>query len=58
MTQRCDRLLLDCTLVTLASGSGYGIIEDAAIGWRDGVIAFAGPMRDLPGKPDALAGTA
>lgn len=57
MTQRCDRLLLDCTLVTLASGSGYGIIEDAAIGWRDGVIAFAGPMHDLPGKPDALAGT-
>lgn len=56
MTQRCDRLLLDCTLVTLG-GSGYGIIEDAAIGWRDGVIAFAGPMRDLPGKPDALAGT-
>jgi imidazolonepropionase len=55
MTQGYDHLLLDCSLATLAGGSGYGIVECGAIGWRDGAIAFAGPMQDLPGKPEAIS---
>ncbi|MEO6967358.1 MAG: imidazolonepropionase [Rhodanobacteraceae bacterium] len=55
MNARWDHLLLDCNLVTLAGCTGYGIIEHAAIGWKDGRIAFAGPMRDLPGPPASLS---
>ncbi|HET9836315.1 MAG TPA: imidazolonepropionase [Rhodanobacteraceae bacterium] len=55
MTPRWDRLLLDCNLVTLAGDAGYGIVERAALGWRDGVITFAGAMDELPGAPEALA---
>ena len=57
MTARFDHLLLDCALATLTGDTGYGLVEHAAIGWRGGNIAYAGPMRDLPGKPDALATT-
>ena len=56
MTERWDHLLLDCHLATLADAHGYGAIANGAIGWRDGVITFAGPVGDLPGKPEALAG--
>ncbi len=55
MTERFDHLLLDCSLATLAGEAGYGLIEHAAVGWRNGVIAFAGPMHDLPGEPAVLA---
>ena len=58
MTKRFDHLLLDCTLVTLAGDSGYGLIERGAIGWHDGVITFADAMQKLPGEPEALAETA
>lgn len=57
MTPRYDHLLLDCTLATLAGDSGYGLVEQGALGWRDGTIAFAGPMRDLPGEPQTLSST-
>ena len=57
MTQRWDRLLLDCNLVTLAGDTGYGIVEHAALGWRDGVITFAGAMPELPGTPETLTNT-
>ena len=50
-----DHLLLDCTLATLAAADGYGLLEHAALGWRDGSITFAGAMHDLPGAPEALA---
>ncbi|MGH8146666.1 MAG: imidazolonepropionase [Rhodanobacteraceae bacterium] len=52
---RWDRLLLDCTLATLAAKNGYGLIEHAALGWRGDTITFAGPMDALPGTPDDLA---
>lgn len=57
MTARWDHLLLDCTLATLADASGYGLVEHAALAWRDGAIAFAGPMAALPGQPETLAET-
>jgi imidazolonepropionase len=51
-----DTLITDCRLATLTdNGNAYGAIERAAIGWKDGVITFAGPMHELPGAPDALA---
>ena len=55
-TPRWDGLLLDCRLATLAdTGQAYGAIEDAALGWKDGTIVFAGPMLELPGDPESLA---
>ncbi|MBY4598764.1 imidazolonepropionase [bacterium BD-1] len=51
-----DRLLLDARLATLRDDLGaYGVIEDAALAWKDGLIAFAGPRGELPGEPAALA---
>ena len=52
---RWDGLLLDCRLATMADSSDYGIVEDAALGWRDGRIAWLGPRAALPGAPAALA---
>jgi imidazolonepropionase len=43
-----DGLLLGATLITLDGDNGYGAIADGALGWRDGVIAFAGPRASLP----------
>ncbi|MEO8010693.1 MAG: imidazolonepropionase [Dokdonella sp.] len=51
-----DGLLLDCRLATLSENDApYGTIEHAALGWKDGVITFAGPMHTLPGAPATLA---
>jgi imidazolonepropionase len=55
MNARWDHLLLDCNLVTLTGDAGYGVVERAAIGWRDGMITFAGAMTELPGAREALA---
>jgi imidazolonepropionase len=56
---RWDHLLLDCRLATLTdTGQPYGIIESAALGWKDGVITFAGPKARLPDRPEALAAQA
>ncbi|HVI54745.1 MAG TPA: imidazolonepropionase [Luteibacter sp.] len=53
---RWDGLLLDVGLATLVdNGVPYGAVADGAIGWRDGVITFAGPRGDLPGEPHTLA---
>ncbi|KAF1721140.1 imidazolonepropionase [Pseudoxanthomonas wuyuanensis] len=50
-----DGLLTHVQLVTLAGDDGYGVIEDGALGWRDGVLRFAGPSSRLPGEPARLA---
>jgi imidazolonepropionase len=50
-----DGLILGASLATLDASDGYGEIADAALGWRDGVITFAGPRTQLPGEPLALA---
>lgn len=50
-----DHLLLDCTLATLDGEAGYGLIENGAVGWRNGVIAYAGPADGLPANPEVLA---
>jgi uncharacterized protein YjbI with pentapeptide repeats len=43
-----DQLLIDCRLATCAGASGYGLVEQGAVGWRGGRIVFAGPAADLP----------
>src|SRR5690606_22204279 len=50
-----DGLITGATLVTLDGDAGYGLVEDGALAWRDGVIRFAGPRAGLP---DELAGEA
>lgn len=46
-----DRLLTEARLATLVAGDdGYGVIEKAALGIKDGRIAWIGPMDRVPGE--------
>ena len=54
-TERWDGLLLGATLATLDADDGYGLVEDGALGWKDGVLAYVGARTDLPGVIDELA---
>lgn len=48
-TVQFDRLWRGATLATLSpQRTGLGLIERAALGVRDGRIAFAGPLAELP----------
>lgn len=47
-TEHWDGLLLGATLATLADDAGYGLVERGALGWRDGVIVYAGSQAGLP----------
>ena len=51
-----DGVLVNARLATLTGDAGYGAIEDGALGWRDGVLVFAGPRAALPAPLEALAG--
>jgi len=53
--ERWDGLLLGPALVTLDGDAGYGLIEDGALGWRDGVIVHVGPRDALAEAADRLA---
>ncbi len=56
MDTRWDGLLLDCRLATFAEGTAaFGIVEQAALAWKDGKITFAAAQSALPGNADALA---
>lgn len=50
-----DGLLLGPTLATLDAPAGYGLVEDAALGWKDGVLTFVGPRAGLPADADTLS---
>jgi len=54
-TDRWDGLLLGATLVTLDAADGDGLVEDGALGWKDGVLAYLGTRSALPGVVDELA---
>ncbi len=44
-----DGVLVDCRLARIPAGTAnYGIVEDGAMAWRDGIILFAGARTDLP----------
>lgn len=47
MSTPADGLALAPRMATLAD-QGFGLIEDAALAWRDGRITFAGPRAALP----------
>jgi imidazolonepropionase len=52
---RFDTIWLDVRLATLAPGQpGLGIVERGAVAAKDGRIAFAGPMAELPTGWDAI----
>ena len=55
VTERFDGLLLGPTLATLDADAGHGLVEDGALAWKDGLLAYVGPRAALPGDPDALA---
>ncbi len=55
MSPHWDVLLIDARIATLSGDSGYGLVENAAIGWKDGVIVYVGAMDALPGAPESLA---
>ena len=51
-----DGLLLDCCLATMTgNGNACGLIERGALAWKNGLVAYAGSLDELPGTPDALA---
>ena len=44
-----DHLLANVRIATMRDGLGaYGLIENGALAWRDGVITYCGPMASLP----------
>ena len=54
-----DGLLLDCQLATLAHRDvSYGLVDDGALAWKDGVITYAGPRSGLPDDIARAAGSA
>lgn len=54
---RFDRVWFNARLATLADEDGLGIVERGAIAAKDGRIAFAGPMAELPSGWDAAERT-
>jgi imidazolonepropionase len=52
---RWDLLITDARLATLAGDAGYGLIENGAIGCKDGKIVFVDAMDALPGKANDWA---
>lgn len=55
LAQRWDGLIVGAALATLQGDAGYGAIADGALGWKDGVLTFAGARAQLPAAPSALA---
>ena len=51
-------LILHARMATLAGDDGYGLVEDGAIAWREGRIAWLGSTAELPRAFDALRATA
>lgn len=50
-----DGLILGAHLATLRGERGYDEIDDGALAWKDGVLAFVGRRDELPGEPARLA---
>ena len=50
-----DSVWVDVDLATMQTHSPYGAIRDAALGIKDGHIAWVGPRDELPDAPGRLA---
>ncbi len=49
-------IIINARLATMRSELGaYGAIEHAALAWQDGIIVYAGPMKDMPELSDIPA---
>ena len=49
-------MIINARLATMRNDLGaYGAIEQAAIAWKDGLIIYAGPMKDMPELADIPA---
>ncbi|MGY0797904.1 imidazolonepropionase [Lysobacter sp. A286] len=46
--------MIGASLATLMGDTGYGEITNGALGWKDGLITYAGAVSDLPGEPSLL----
>jgi imidazolonepropionase len=53
---RYDGIAIGASLATLDTAAGYGVVADGAIAWRDGLLAYVGPVAGLAGDPASLAG--
>jgi len=53
--QALDGLVVGASLATLDNETGYGAIDDGALGWRNGVLAYVGPRAGLPDYAAASA---
>jgi imidazolonepropionase len=53
-----DSLYINGQIATMAGDqSPYGLLADAALAIKEGVIAWVGPMQSLLGEPERLAKT-
>lgn len=50
-----DQLWINAILAPMREAKGNDYLINGALGIADGKIVFAGPMRDLPGKPDEIS---
>lgn len=50
-----DSIWININLATMTEKDGYGILENAALGVRDGKIAWVGAQTDLPSAPENAA---
>ncbi len=49
-------MIINARLATMRPElSAYGLIEQAAIAWKEGIIIYAGPMKDMPELADIPA---
>ena len=55
MHDHWDLLITDARIATLAGDAGYGLIENGALGCKDGKLVFVGAMTELPATPERLA---
>jgi imidazolonepropionase len=51
---RLDRIFTDARLATMAGDDPYGAMDDAAVGVRDGRIAWLGPSDEAPAADDEI----
>lgn len=51
---RLDRIFTNARLATMAGAEPYGAIEDAAVGVRDGRIAWVGASEDAPEAAESV----
>ncbi len=55
-SQQWDTLWINSAIATLEpSSTPYGLIEQGALGVKEGKIVWVGDIKDLPGSPDQLA---